>query len=267
MGADVQVVESKDADKDIKLDELTNAVTNSIIDGARSGIIDEAKGDIETATTGRFLGTLRSAAAKQFGVKTADFKDMTLEQILEKAKTAYTETTGKNAETWQKEKEQLINEYEEQLLAKDKDIETKEQEKTGIVEEWHKKFVDRDIDAASLDLLTKLPRTGGNIQTQAAMFKSTVGKNYELKYNDQTKKLEFYKDGKPAKGADGKLLTDEAVAREFLADAGILAKDTRHISPTDVKQNPQNHNSGIVDIPKNDNLAPNLQRLAGEVNG
>ena len=78
------------------------------------------------------------------------------------------------------------------------------------------------------------------------MLKYGMQKVYEVRYNDATKQLELYKEGQPALDEKSNPIKDEDFARSWAERAGILVRDTRHISPADVQAEQQQMYAGVV---------------------
>lgn len=225
----VEVVEDdKQADKDVDV--------SAIIDETREAI--QADASIDPATledagkkaTGQLLGTLRSQMAKTFGGSQRDYigsdeKPLTIQEMVALAKTKFDERTGAQAKDWETERSALIEEHEAALLATKTEYETQ-------VNTERNKYIERDISAATLSMLEKIPRKGGDLADDADTVLYKARQQYDIKFDETKKELQFFVKGenKPAsvKPAD--------FAKQFYEKTGRLATDTRHIEPAKAKQ-------------------------------
>lgn len=226
------VANDAEADKNADLEQVFNNISEVVGKTIRPALEEEMKGPLESSFTGRYLGALRSAAQRVFNIPRREMEDMSIEQVLAKCKTAldgrYTQTDAERQTVW----ETTIQEYEQQIEQVKAEYETK-------LGEERDKYVQRDITSRCISLLEKLPRKGGDLQEQADMMRYKMQKVFEVRYNEDTKQLEFYKEGKQAIDENDQQLNDEDFARSWAERAGILVHDTRHISPAGVKAGQQ----------------------------
>lgn len=245
---DVVVVDDKDADRNVKIEDLVAQVSENL----GNSIAQDIETKTETATieknTGRLLGEMRRAMARTFGIPAREFEGKEIKDIIELAKTAYDTNNNKKLEDWQKERTHLVADFDNERQALIGEWE-------GRVQAAEQKYIDRDITARVFSLIEKLPRKGGDLQEQAEMLIMKAKNTYDVRYNEQKQCLEFYRDGKQAMDDKNKPLTDEAFARMWADKAGILARDTRHISPKDVQTGNAKAEPGVQvvinNLPKN----------------
>lgn len=237
--ADVVVVENEtDADNEASIDDLAISVNDAISKSLKPLLEEQLKASMEPAFTGRYLGALRSAAQRVFNVPKRELEEMTIEQVLARCKGSLESRYSQTDEQKQTQLETTINEYEGQ-------IEKLKLQHEQILQDERLKYMQKDIASRCISLMEKMPRKGGDLQEQADMLKYKMQATYEVRYNEDTHKLEFYKEGKPAMKDDTHPVTDEDFARNWAEKAGILVHDTRHISPAEVKAGQQGGYAGM----------------------
>lgn len=245
--ADVAVAENEhEADINVDVSALLNSVNVSLIKAMRPALEEELKPALEAPLHARFMGTLRSAIGRSFNIPKHEISDMGIEQLMAKCKTMIDSRNSQTDDEKQAALEKTVQGYEAHLEEIKSTYEKQlEQERT--------KYTQKDISARCLSIVERLPRKGGDLQEQADMLRYKMQSVYEVRYNEQTKKLEFYKEGKPAVADNSEPVNDEDFARTWAEKAGILVHDTRHISPADVKAGQQGmYASGIISISNDD---------------
>lgn len=261
LNADVEVVaDEKDANKDVNLTEIAEAATEAVKEAVTPDIEAELTEKLETAGTGKVMGLLRQHATKTFGIPQKDIKDKDLKDILELIKSK-SEADDKTKD-FEAEKQKLIDDYEEQL-------ETLRTEKETEVSAERKKYVDRDISAYFVNLASKTNRKDGDLNEHAELLETKFRKQYEIEWDEAKKAPVFKKDGQVVKGANNKSFDPEVEANSILERVGLLAKDTRHIVPSDVNNpNPerkQQVRTGIKQLPiHSDNARALHEQLSGD---
>lgn len=230
---DVAVVANDaEADADVNLDHVATQLTDKISTALRPKIEEESKADFEQNFVGRYSGALRSAAQRVFDVHKRELEDMNFEEVLAKCKAA-NEANYKQQEAERiTQLETTISEYEAQLEQIKNNYETQLMQERG-------KYAQQAIADRCINMIQQLPRKGGDLQEQAEMLRDRMQKVYEVRYNEETKQLEFYKEGEPAVSDNNEPVTDESFARTWAERAGILVHDTRHLSPAAVKAGQQ----------------------------
>lgn len=212
----------------------------------RPSLEEQMKATLEPAFTGRYLGTLRSAAQRVFNIPKRELEDMSIEQLLAKCKGSVDARYDQNDAQRQSALETTVQEYEAQIE------QLKSAHETSLAED-RAKYAQRDITARCVSIIEKLPRKGGDLQEQADMLRYKMQASYDVRYNEATKRLEFYKGGKQAVNESSQPVSDEDFARMWAEKAGILVNDTRHISPADVKAGQQGvYASGILSLDNDD---------------
>lgn len=242
LGANVQLVEKDDdADKDANIDEIAEEAEAAIVEAQKPGILQEAREEFGKEFAGMHGKNAAKTFASKFGMNKKDLEGKTLDQIADLLNDKIKADGGK---------EQSERELELEEMLKGKDTEMGELQKQ--LEASNQKYIDRDIKSRCMSIVEKLPRKGGDLEEQAAMLESRMRANYDLKYNDQTKTLEFWKDGKQVLEKN-KPITDEGFATGWAEKAGILTSDTRHVAPADI--NKKDVKPGIETIqPQNNRL-------------
>jgi hypothetical protein len=244
----VVVANEDEADTNVDIDDLLININESVTRSLKPSLEEQLKTTLEPAFTGRHLGTLRSAAQRVFNVPKRELEEMSVEQLLAKCKGAIESRFNQTEEQRQTTLETTVQGYETQLEQIKGNYEK-------LLDEERAKYRQRDIAARCVSIIEKLPRKGGDLQEQADMLRYKMQASYEVRYNEETKRLEFYKEGKPATLDNSQPVTDEDFARMWAEKAGILVHDTRHISPADVKAGQQGvYASGILS-PDNDEPA------------
>ncbi|MEZ5016985.1 MAG: hypothetical protein R2800_08020 [Flavipsychrobacter sp.] len=231
--SDVAVVANDaEADADVNLDQVATQLTDKVSAALRSTIEEEAKADFEQNFIGRYSGALRSAAQRVFNVHKRELEDMNFEELLTKCKTAIEDNFTAADTERVAQMETTISEYEAQLDQIKSNYETQLAQERG-------KYTQQAIADRCLNMIQQLPRKGGDLQEQAEMLRDRMQKVYEVRYNETTKQLEFYKEGAPAISDNNEPVTDEGFARTWAERAGILVHDTRHLSPAAIKAGQQ----------------------------
>lgn len=227
--AGVAVVENEQqADKSPDLEAVFNNISQVVSKAVRPALEEEMKAGADAAFTARYLGTLRSAAHRVFNIPRRELDELSVEQILSKCKGVHETRLNQTGAEIQTSLEATMRDYEQQ-------IETlKQQHETALTQE-RDKYLQRDITARCLSIIERLPRKGGDLQEQADMLRYKMQKVYEVRYNEDTKQLEFYKEGKQALWDNNEPVNDEEFARTWAEKAGILVRDTRHLSPAAVQ--------------------------------
>lgn len=238
--AGVTVVgDDQQADKNSDLEAVFTNISQVVGKTIRPSLEEEVKASTDAAFTARYLGALRSAAHRVFNIPRRELEELSVEQLLSKCKgtieTRYTQTEAER----QTGVEATIREYETQME------QLKASHEVQLTEE-RAKYMQRDITARCLSIIEKLPRKGGDLQEQADMLRYKMQKVYEVRYNEDTRQLEFYKEGKPAVNDTNQPVTDEDFARTWAERAGILVRDTRHIQPANVQAGQNGGYAGIT---------------------
>lgn len=222
------VADEQQADAKADVEAVFNNISAVVGKTIRPTLEEEVKAGADAAFTARYLGAMRSAAHRVFNIPRRELDDLSVEQLLAKCKgTIESRTTQTGAER-QTGLEATVRDYEAQL----------EQLKATYDEQLKEervKHMQRDITARCLSIVEKLPRKGGDLQEQADMLRYKLQNVYEVRYNEDTRKLELYKEGKQALTENNEPVTDEDFARTWAERAGILVRATRHISPADVQ--------------------------------
>ncbi len=234
------------ADKEADLNLVLADITEAAAKETQPLLEAELKDKYEASFVGRYLGALRSAAQRVFNIPRKDMDEMNLEQVLAKCKSVvdsrYTQSDTERQTIW----ERTVQDYEDQI----------EEMKTNYEQQLNEeraKYTERDIAARCISIVEKMPRKGGDLQEQADLLRYKMQKVYEVRYNEDTKQLEFYKDGQQAVNEKDEPVNDEDFARSWAERTGILVKDTRHISPADVLAGQEQANTVPLPNPNAEN--------------
>lgn len=236
------VADEQEADETVDTDTLLHTLNENLVTTLRPKLEAELKPGFESNFVGRYNGALRAAATRLFGVAKKDIEDLSLDQILAKCKDTFEgNIVQMDAET-RTMLETAVQGYEQQLEALKAMYEQQ-------LEAERSKYQQKDIAARCLSIIEKLPRKGGDLQEQAEMLRYKMQSMYEVRYNEEAKKLELYQEGKPVVSDNNQPVNDEDFARMWATKAGILVNDTRYISPAEVKAGQQGaYPSGVIQI-------------------
>lgn len=222
----VQVV-ANDADKDVDVNALSTEMETSMKAILKPSIENELKDTIEASLVGKSLGSLRAVAQRTFSIPRGDLDGLEIPEIVAKIK----ETLDSRFTQTDSERN---SKYEETVRKYEQDIENMKLEHDKAIQTERDKYVLRDISGRCMSLLESIPRKGGDLQEQADLLRFKMQSQYETKYNEETKRIEFYKDGNLVLNDKQKPLTDEDFAKSWAEKAGILTNDTRHVVPSTV---------------------------------
>lgn len=221
---DVQVVEDSTTED---LDAITQQLTDKIVDDHKPAIEQAALQTAKQSVAGEMGEMQRKQIMKQFGITDKNLlKDLTFEQMIAKGKEIFAEASKLDVN----QHNAKITELTEQMQALQ---EQHEQALTKANSEWETKFNHRDVTAQWQEILNKLPRKGGDLTQQAKMLHQAAMAEYQVKYNSEKKRNEFFKDNQVAL-QDGKIMEDVKFAEQWAKDIGILADSTSHINPSTV---------------------------------
>ncbi|OSZ79110.1 hypothetical protein CAP35_12915 [Chitinophagaceae bacterium IBVUCB1] len=225
---------------DVDTDALLATIQDNMSTTLRPTLEEQLKPVIESNYLGRFSGTLRSALNRAFGFKNKELEKMSIEQMVNKCRELVDGYINQTDAEKQTAIETAINGYEAQLQ------QIKDNYEAMLATERGKQ-TQRDVTTRCIALLERLPRKGGDITEQADMLRHKMQTAYDVRYNSDGNKLEFYKEDKPVLADDNQPMSDERFARMWAEKAGILVNDTRHISPADVKAGHSGgYGSGVI---------------------
>lgn len=226
------VADEQQADKKTDIDAIHNNIAEVVSKNINPELQEKVRAEMEAAFTARYLGTIRSAAGRIFNIPRRELDDLSPEQLISKCKGTIDSRYNKSETEQQTALEATIQDYETQ-------IEQLKAAHEEVLEQERGKYTQRDITSRCMSIVEQLPRKGGDLQEQADMLRDRMQKVYEVRYNEDTKRLEFYNEGKPALTDKNEPVNDEDFARTWAERAGILVRDTRHISPADVQAGQQ----------------------------
>lgn len=237
---DVEVVaDDKNADTDVDIAALNSEITGNIETLIKPNIEETIKAELETDTLGKHMGSLRTAAQRLFAIPKRDMEGKKIDEVLALCKNAIETKFSSTDEQSKQALQETIDKYEEQITT------LTAQHETALAAEKNK-YVQRDMQSRTLSLLEKLPRKGGDLQELAEMAQDRMAKNYDLKFNEEKKVIELYKDGKPVLNDKNKPLTDEDFINSWATKAGIVVSNTSHIKPSDVKAGSAAATPGVI---------------------
>lgn len=231
LGVDAEIVEAKEADADVKIEDIAAEVTEYL----KPGIVEAVKSEHEAANHAKFINTLRSGVQRTLNIPKKEMDGKTLEDILALVKTT-TESKGTTeASEWKTKYETAVQDYEQQLEIANTTWETKYNTE---IQAANKKYIDRDINDVYQTQVGKIARQGGDLVKQSKVLRSLIQQEgIEEVYDEANKSLVFKK--------DGKILKVEETLANLAKDVLPIATSTNHINPKDVK-NGSVPDSGIV---------------------
>jgi hypothetical protein len=231
-----------DADVDVDTEALTQAIHKKVAADITPILEEQLKPALESHALARVTGTVKSAACRILGITKKHVEDLNFEQLFTRFKASVEANQSSTEGDKQVRMETAIHGYETQL-------EQLKEHYEALLTEERNKHAQRDITARCIAIMEKLPRKGGDLHEQAEMLRYKMQSAYDVQYNPDTKRLEFYKDGNPALADNNQPVSDEDYARNWADKTGILVHDTRHISPADVKTGQQGmYGTGIVHL-------------------
>lgn len=263
LGVDAQVVgtDDKGVDKDLNVEDIITKAKEEITTDARSDIETELRDKITSEAVGRQIGKLRSVLARTYGIKTADLKDLEVEDAVKLSKEIYDKNKGAQINDFEEERQKLINDYEEQLETQKANFEERENslkaDHEAAISAANDKYIQRDIDSHFLKLAKAHPTKGGDLEEQAKMLKIRAKESYDLQYDEKAGKVVFLDKDKKKPVAD---FDESNFAKESYEKWGILATDTRHIDPKSLPKQPGQQQIQTQPVGKiNPNMANNAK--------
>jgi hypothetical protein len=229
LGVDAELVADDQATKDLKFDDAIAAVDESRGKILRPDIESELRTELTTSLAGKFGGELRTHLRRLSGnaLKSGDLKEMKDEEALQKFLEVM---VGQKDQSLEDIRNQMKVSLEEADAERLKQLKEKEDAFSALQE----KYIERDRDTVYEQVLSAIPRTGGNIKVQAQAFKAYVRNLYKDHYDDSKKDIDLRDLSNPEKpalrGNIAVLLKD--VGTEWAKESGILKGDMRGEDPT-----------------------------------
>lgn len=225
------------ASPEFNADEAVRSVDTARKPIIRSQIEDEVRDTIAKSASGRTAGTFKSALAREFGVTRDELdkfdsgKEGDMVKALMAKWTEANPSKDADAESLRQQMQSLADAHKTALDAQKASYEAK-------ISEVNAKFIGRDIDELLAGHIKAIPRVGGDESAQAKMLRAHLEGLYHLEYNPATKKVELRDKEKHERivmnEAGTQILSVDQVAKSFLENLGVAAKDTSKITPTSV---------------------------------
>ncbi|RYD50663.1 MAG: hypothetical protein EOP52_13460 [Sphingobacteriales bacterium] len=231
------VPDDKGGDAEYSQDEAISAIDESRTPILEPKIRESLTDQIQTAVSGKSAGVVRTILARLTGVGRADLEGLSQEEAIQKALEHHTSNSSKSTEDLRKQITDLSAAHTKALEDKDADWGKKVKEATD-------KYTERDIDAALMGVVNKIPRTGGDAAAQARQLKAVLRDKYHIHYDEARNEVQLRKKDSPESPAlndAGTLplsIADSATA--FLKDMGVAASDTRSKNPFDTIKEGEN---------------------------
>lgn len=234
-GLDAQVVEDDKADKDADIEAAVTAYHEEQKGEYKAEFEKEVNDGAEKTFGSKLRGTLVSSLLREFGLSgKKEFEGLdSNEAILKKVKEMYDTKNGATKQEWEAERKLLMEEIDKEREDWQAKLEAKEQERAKDNEGWQSRYDDHFINNEFVTAMGKAPKKAGDIVELADLARYRLGKDYDFKYNHESKKLEAYQNNKAVKDFD-----INTHINNFLEKSGNKATDMRNLPPKDVPNNP-----------------------------
>ncbi len=213
--------------EEIKLDDILGAIDTAREPIYKTKFFDKNKAEVETATSGKIHNTLRGIVKKLTGLTESDVKDLTIDQLIQKAVDKVKEGTNQSAEEI---RTAMVNSIAEWEAKYNKLAEEKDKEILNIKDEVEQ----QEIDKLILKSLNKAPLPAGTDKVKlAGVLKNLVRSKADIVRKDDS--LGLFKPGnKEAPYLVGNNIpTFDDVAKEELTTLGLWQTDTRNVPRQD----------------------------------
>lgn len=238
---DVELV-AENEDKDVNIDDLVVEATNAL----KPSLEAELRQSLEASIGAKSNGSALSAIQQIFGIPKKELDGKTFKEMFSVVKEHAANSSEANE--WKTKYEATVKDYEEQLETAQSTWQTKYDTDLGVERQ---KYADRDINDAFVSEVNKMPRQGGDPIKQARVLRNLAKEaGYEISFDEAKKALSMVKDGKAAKVSE--------VLNELAADVLPLAKNTSHVAPSTLNNQPpvqRVENAEYTGLPAGDKLA------------
>lgn len=241
LGVDVEIVADDQADAAFKYED---AITD--VDNSRSPIIKPTleaaiKADLTKQLAGKHGGDLRAHLRRLSNnvLKTSDLEGLKDEEALQKFLDTMLGQKDSSLEDIRNQMKTKLQEAEDEMNRR---VAEKDQALTALRTQYN----ERDIDALLETALTEVPRTGGNVKTQASLAKAYLRSKFKDHYDEANRTLELRDLANPERPAlKGNIAVQlKDVMTEFAKESGILKTDNRTENPNDhVDMSKQTHSA------------------------
>ena len=228
IGADVEVVEDDQAEKDTDITAQAENIHNGIKELVRPDIEAEIVDKTDKASVGKALDVTRQQITKQLGIPRSQLKGLSEAEMIALVKEKTSGNKDDNADAWAQEKQDIIDNYEEQLENQKTDYQTR-------IDDANKKYTQKNIDDYFIELANKHPRKGGELKDHASYLKYKAEQDFDIVWNEEKGVPDFLKDNIPAKSGN-KAFDPDAWTKTTFEHMGVLATDTRHVTPSEIDE-------------------------------
>lgn len=238
LGVQAAVVADDEADKDVDLQEIIEAMPEPDEKYIREKVRSEVEKEVESAAVGKLLNTMRSEFGRAFGNGRSAYENKDIEGMVQVAVAAMQETRGQTQAEFDEERKQLIESKESELEALRVEYESKLTEQTAAM--TRKEMKERIVSK-----LNKIPRSGGDVNKQAESLLRSLENDYNLRLGEDG--ISIFEKGSENKSVlKGKKVFDIEDATNEWVD--VMGLRTNH--PTQPKE--KNFGDTGFKLPNND---------------
>lgn len=234
-GLDAQVVEDDKADKDADIEAAVTAYHEEQKGEYKAEFEKEVNEGAEKTFGSKLRGTLVSSLLREFGLSgKKEFEGLdSNEAILKKVKEMYDTKNGATKQEWEAERTRMQQEHDAEIADYETKLAAKDEEMVKANTTWQGKYDDHFINNEWATAMGRAPKKAGDILELADLARYKASKEYEMKFNHDSKKMEAYQNGKLVKDFN----IDNYIST-FLEKSGNKATDMRNLPPKDVPNNP-----------------------------
>lgn len=221
------VVNDNDADTS-NIDELSEQLNANAAEELTTGIEQSLRESLRTSIAGEMADIQRKQLAKHFTIADKKVLDgLSFPDMLKKVSELSGSKATQEVQKWQDDMNSLVESHQ-------REIEQWEQKYNDNDKAWLTKYQGRDIDDRITQLTGKIPSRQGDLATQAKVLKlAAQAEGFDLRYNAEKQKVEFWKDGKQYV-ENSKTLDDEKYFNTLAEKSGFVVKNTSNITPSSV---------------------------------
>lgn len=230
LGVDVEIVADDQADAAFKLEDAITDVDNSRTPILKPTLEAAIKADLTKQLAGKHGGDLRAHLRRLSNnvLKTSDLEGLKDEEALQKF-----------LDTVLGQKDSSLDDIRRQMTEK---LAEAEQEKARLLGDKDKEIAnlrfeynEREIDALLEAALSEVPRTGGDIKTQAGLAKTFLRTKFKDHFDETKRTIELRDLANPERPAlAGNVQVQlKDVMTDFAKGMGILKTDNRTENPNE----------------------------------
>lgn len=230
LGLDVELVEDDNAEFN------PETVTGELQSYFQPEIEKALTEKLESAAGAKSNGAALSAIQFHFGIPKKELDGKTFKEMFAIVKEKQ-QNSGEASEYKQKY-EDAVRDYEAQIEKLDADWKLKHETEVSAEKA---KYINRDIEASYQTLVEKMPRKGGDLTKQSRAIRNLLKEDgITEEYDEASKSLKLFKDGKPLKVED--------TIKSYAADILPLATSTAHVNPAEVRAGKNTMDAGIEQV-------------------